>query len=103
VRAEVFCLGEILHRQYSRYDRNADSGRAHFIEIPVIQVILEEELCNGTACAGIDLCFEHVDVSGDGGTIGMLLGIGGDRYFDFGKSFNATDQIGGVLVAVRVR
>src|ERR1700733_6525200 len=101
-RGEVLCLDEILHRQYAGYDRNIDAGSAHFLEIAEVQVVLEEELRNGSGRASVDFRFEHVDVGGDASAFGMLLWISGDRYFEIGDAFDAADQIRGILVAAGV-
>ena len=80
-----------------------DAARANAVEIAKVETVLEKELGDRAARAGIDLGLEHIEVGLHGRAIGMLFRIGGDRHFDIGDALDAADKIGGVDVAARMR
>ena len=96
-------LLEVLHRQDARGDGNRDAARAHAVEIAEVEIVLEEELRDRAARAGIDLGGQHVDVGIHRSRVRMLLRVGRDRHFDVGDALDAGNQIGAVGIAAGVR
>src|SRR5262249_30246712 len=62
-------LLEVLHRQNAGHDRDRDAAGAYAIEIAKIEVVIEKELGDGAAGAGVDLGLEHIDVGLYRGTV----------------------------------
>src|SRR3989304_5201619 len=71
---ETSGLLEILHRQNPRHDRRRDAAPARALDEAVISVVIEEELGDRPARAGIKLAREHVEIVVDRPTLRMLLG-----------------------------
>src|SRR5215468_8340406 len=96
-------LLEVLHRQNAGHHRDGHAAGAHAIEIAKINVVIEEELRDRAAGAGIDFRLEHIDIGIDRRAVRMLLRISRHRHLDVGDAFDAGHQIGSVAITLRMR
>ncbi len=85
-------LTEILHRYDAGDNRDRDAAIVTLVEKTEIDLVLEEELGDGTRCAGIDFGFQDVDVLFERGAFRMAFGIGRDRDLEISEALEASDQ-----------
>ncbi len=97
-------LLEIVHRHDAGHDRNCDAAGANPVEIAEVEVVVEEDLRNGAGGAGIDFCFQEIDVSIEVRAFRMFFGIGGNRNLDIAMPpLDAGDEFGRTAIAVGMR
>ncbi len=103
-RGEIRDLGEIVHRQDARHDRDIDAGAAGALDVALVKIVIEEELGDGARRAIVHLALQHLDVGGEIRAFGMLFRIGRDRDVEIAnRFFSAGDQFGAVVVAAGMR
>ena len=96
-------LLEVLHRDDAGQDRDVDAAGTDLVEIAEIDVVIEEELGDRPGRAGIDLLLQRVDVGIERGRFRMLLRIGRDGDLELADPADAFDQVGGLVIALRMR
>ncbi len=96
-------LLEIVDRHDARNDRRPDAARTRRLEKAQVVRVVEEELRDDARRARIDLGLEVVEVGGDVGTVGMLLGIAGNGNIEVADLLEAAHQVGRIGVAAGMR
>src|SRR5262249_11225615 len=78
-------------------------ARTRAIDETKIDIVVEEELGDGSGGACFDFGLQHVDIGLNAGRLRMLLRIAGDRDFEGRDLLYPYGEVGGVAVAVRRR
>src|SRR3982751_641419 len=98
---ELARLGDVRHRQDSRYELDVDARGGRLILEPEERIRREEELGDCPVSAGIDLALEIVEVSLAAGRVRMDLWIGRYRQVERRYGLETGDQFGGIGIAAR--